>query len=285
MSAPETLNPRTMSEALTLLAEAPASTAILAGGTDLLVRMRDRRNWPERILHLGRIDELRGVDQGAEEISIGALTSHSDLLRLQEQSGWGALLAQAARQIGSVQIRNRGTIGGNLVNASSAGDLIPALYVLEARLVLCSSQGTRELPVAGFFTGAGKTACRADEILNQVVFSRPAQHEKGLFIKLGQRRAQAISKVMLALWYGEEQGKLVNVRIALGAVASTVVRCPRTEAHLTGRRLTSQVISQASRIVQEEVQPISDIRSTAGYRRQMCGVLLVQALEHILAAS
>ncbi len=274
----ETYNPKTLTEALELLAQAPETTAVLAGGTDLLVRLQNRKTWPERIVHIGFIEELRGVQAG-KEIRIGALTTHSELVRLHGQGGWGDLLAASAREIGSVQIRNRGTLGGNLVNASPAGDLIPALSVLEARLVLRSVRGTRDVPVGDFFTAPGQTLRAADELLTQVIFPRPAEEETGVFIKLGQRRAQAISKVMLALWCGSKGKTLRNVRIALGAVAPTVVRCPRTEALLTAESLAPELIARAARMVEQEVRPIGDIRSTEGYRRRMCGALLTQALE------
>ncbi len=279
MSDISTFNPNSLNEALTLLAQAPEETVVLAGGTDLQVRLKNRQICPTRIIHIGFIPELSGLQETDHEIQIGALTTHSELLRFQGQGTWCKLLASAAAEIGSVQIRNRGTIGGNLINASPAADLLPVLAVLEARLVLNSVNGCREVPIDEFFTGPGQTVRQPDEILTQVVLPQPAATETGRFIKLGQRRALAISKTMLALCCEIRQDKLHNPRIALGAVAPTVVRCPRTEALLTDQRLTDELIARASSLVQDEVAPISDLRSTADYRREMCGVLLTQVLE------
>jgi CO/xanthine dehydrogenase FAD-binding subunit len=186
----------------------------------------------------------------------------------------------AARLVGSPQIRNRGTLGGNLANASPAGDSIPPLYVLDARVVLASADGTRAVPVAEFFTGPGQSLRAQHEIITAVELPVNGKR-RSVFMRLGQRQALAISKVSIAVSLVLADETVRDVRIALGAVAPTVVRARRAEDALHGHRLENSVITAACAAAEADASPISDLRSNAGYRRAMCRELLSRALHHL----
>ena len=273
-----TYSPRTLNDALAWWTDHPDAT-LLAGGTDILVRLRDALVWPP-LLDLTQIEELRGIDLHGGRVRIGALATYTQIETNASVCEHAGVLAQAARLVGSPQIRNRGTIGGNLANASPAGDTLPALFVLEATLDLVSATGTRRVPIATFFTGPGKTLLQPQELIAGVTFA-PVPGARGVFLRLGQRRALAISKVSLALLLTARAGRIADLRIALGAVAPTVIRAPRTEAALRGAALAHPPLDSARAAVQEEAVPITDIRSEKDYRREMCAVLLERALQRL----
>lgn len=256
---------------------------LLAGGTDLIPRMKDDINYPDVIIEITDIAELKGIELQNQTLLIKAGTTFAEIAESELVRQGASLLACAARQIGSVQIRHRATIGGNVVNASPAGDSIPPLYVLQAQLHLLSFRnGTiteRKIPVEKFFVGPGQTIIQGDELLTAISFPLPEPDSTGVFLKLGQRRAMAISKVNLALLAKAVNGRIEWVRLALGAVAPTVVRAYQTEAALTGKSIDDTTsIERAMEIVKSEVSPIDDIRSETWYRREMCGVLLNRAI-------
>jgi len=275
-----TYSPTTVVEACEVLARA-AGARVLAGGTDLLVRLKDQATWPP-LVDIGRIEALRGVFCDAGMLRIGALTTWTELAEHPSIAAHARVLAQAAEHVGSPQIRNRGTLGGNLANASPAGDALPPLMVLEAQIEIARGGRTRRVAIGEFFLGPGRTVLTADEVI-VAVWLPSAARRRGAFVRLGQRAALAISKVALALTLREEGGVLRDVRIALGSVAPTVIRARAAEDILCGQRPTDAVIASASAAAAAAAKPISDVRSNLEYRRAMCAELLREALRQALA--
>ncbi|MEA1928681.1 MAG: xanthine dehydrogenase family protein subunit M [Candidatus Auribacterota bacterium] len=277
---------RTLQEALDILRESNESTGILAGGTDLLVMIQEKLISPAMVLDISGLDELREIEELDDgRIRLGALVTHGRIAESALLEEKAIPLVEACTEVGSPQIRNLGTIGGNLVMASPSGDSLPALYVLGAEIVLSSTEGERVLPIEDFLIGVKKSVIRPDELLVAVIFPGMLPEDRGFFRKLGQRKALAISKVSTAAVISFGDGVIASSRIALGAVATTVIRTPRTESFLAGRALTPEVISEAAGICSEESRAITDIRSNAAYRDEMAGLLLSRGLEEIAAGS
>ena len=272
--------PKYIDEALELLSEKNPPQP-LAGGTDLLVLRKDNPERFSSLMLLENLQELSGIRKENDRIHIGSFTTHTDIEQSPALNEYAPVLSSAASEIGSVQIRNRGTIGGNIINASPAGDLIPPLIALDAILVLQSAKEKREIPVRDFFLAPGKSVRQPHELLVAIHFDVPDVRERGVFLKLGPRKAQAISKVMLAVQALVHHGAVEWIRIAIGAVAPTVIRAPQTEALLQGKKFTPELIEEAKETVRREVSPITDIRSTADYRQHVTGVLLERALKSI----
>jgi CO/xanthine dehydrogenase FAD-binding subunit len=234
----------------------------MAGCTDLYVNLNFGTLKEKRFLNLWSLDALRGIRLRGKNLSIGALTTYTELQRSALVRRRLPMLAAAAREVGGVQIQNRGTIGGNVVNASPAGDTLPVLAAAEAVLVLGSADGKRRVPFADFYTGYRRSVMRADELL--LAIEVPPIAGRQIFRKVGTRAAQAISKVVLAAVVGP------SPRIAVGSVAPTVVRARRTEEVLA----RGGSIDEARTALDSEIAPIDDLRSTAAYRRLVCGNLL-----------
>ena len=255
------LDPSTLKEALVMLRdEAPLTP--LAGCTDVYVNLNFGTAKEKRYLNLWGLDSLRRIRMKGKVLSIGALATYTDLIRSPLVEKRVPMLVSAAREVGGVQIQNRGTLGGNIANASPAGDTLPVLAAAGAVLVLESASGARRVPFGAFFTGYRKSVRRQDELITSVEI--PEITGRQWFRKVGTRAAQAISKIVIAGVGGPEP------RIALGSVAPTVVRATRTEAALAG----GATLAEAQRILLEEIAPIDDIRSTAVYRRRVAVNLL-----------
>jgi carbon-monoxide dehydrogenase medium subunit len=235
------------------------------------------------------VTRIPGLDQIALNegtITLGPLLTHGQAVRSDLLVQRGFPLAQACWQVGSPQIRNRGTVAGNLVNASPAGDTITPLYALEATVVLASSQrGTRELSCEEFFLGVRRTALQPDEMLVGVRFPPLGPNQRGGFLKLGLRQAQAISVVDVAVVLTFEGDDINKARIALGAVAPTIIRASQAEESLLGGPLTSQAAARAGELAAAAARPIDDIRGSAEYRRAMVGVLTTRALRQLMSGS
>lgn len=271
----------TIEDALNFLARHGDETQPLAGGTDLVVRLRDGRASPRWVLDLSRLDQLRtvtvaGTTAGEPRLCLGALTTFTQVIGSPVIARHAPLLAEACRTVGSTQVRNRGTIGGNCVTASPAGDSLPALLALEAELVLLSAAGERRVRAADFFSGPGVTRRRPDELLAYIWLSGQSERERSIYLKLGQRNALAISVISLAL-----RLTCTGAAVAFGAVAPTPLRARRAEEALAGHALDSDTIARAAALAREEVSPITDIRATAEYRREMAAVLLKRGLERL----
>lgn len=270
-------SPNRLEAAYALLADASAAAwRPLAGGTDLMVQMTGEIGEPpERVLDIWALDELRGISVDAGALVIGALTTYTELRRSPVVAEFVPALADAAATIGAAQIQNRGTVGGNAVNASPAGDTLPLLLALGAEMVLGSSSGERSVRADDFWPSYRATARRGDELLLRIRI--PLVPDRVVrFRKIGTRRAQAISKVVMVLaWRAStEEGPWTDVRLALGSVAATTIRAHATEAMLEGAHPTRETADAAIAALTAELQPIDDVRSTSDYRRLVsCRVL------------
>lgn len=268
---------RDLREALTLLDREPG-WRVFAGGTDLMVLMEAGKLPPARYLSLWNVPELRGVLTSAELVTIGALTTYTDVLHDETLAAEFPLLCAAARETGSVATQNRGTIGGNIANASPAADTPPALLVYDAELELLSSGGRRTVAYDAFHRGYKVMDLAPNEIIGSIRVRRGRSHWRQRFRKVGTRRAQAISKVCFAAGADLDDGVVRDIRIAFGSVAPTVVRCRRAEDAVRGQRLDPGAIARAIAALSADIAPIDDIRSTAVYRRRVAQNLLQEFL-------
>jgi xanthine dehydrogenase small subunit len=274
---PPSESPTRLEVAYALLADADgAPWRPLAGGTDLMVQLTGEIGQPpDRILDIWRLDELRGISVEPDALVIGALTTYAEIRRSPLVAEFVPSLADAAATIGAAQIQNRGTIGGNAINASPAGDTLPVLLAVGATFVLGSANGERSVAADDFWPAYRTTARRDDELLVRVRIPLAADRQLR-FRKVGTRRAQAISKVVIALAWevasgGEAWGR---VRLALGSVAATPIRAAAAEATLEGAAPTRETADAAAAALMAELQPIDDVRSTADYRRLVAGRVL-----------
>jgi CO/xanthine dehydrogenase FAD-binding subunit len=275
-------SPATLVEAYRVLAERGRAVKIIAGGTDLMVLMNAHLLDAAEVLDLWRMNELRGIADEGEALRIGALTTYTQLIRSPLINQYAPALAAASRTIGAVQIQNRGTIGGNIVNASPAGDSLPVLAAFEAEVEVGSTRGLRRVAFGQFYTGYRRTVLEGDELVLAVRVPKLKSDERDFFYKVGTRRAQAISKVVMAA-KAKMAGRMIEAfSIGLGSVAPTVIRAPQTEALLAGAELTPALMEQARQIIAQEVTPITDLRSTEHYRRTVSGNVLVKFLRRLI---
>ncbi|HEX5706050.1 MAG TPA: xanthine dehydrogenase family protein subunit M [Pyrinomonadaceae bacterium] len=273
--------PRDLGEALALLAERPGEWRPFAGGTDLMVLFEAGRLAHRKFVSIWRLAELRGVEETDAHVTLGALTTYADVRASATMQREFPILCRAAAETGGLAIQNRGTLGGNIANASPAADSPPGLIAYGAQVELLSASGARWVEYENFHTGYKQTVMRADELVARVRLPRPAPGATHYWHKVGTRRAQAISKVCLAAYAELEGARVGEVRIALGSVAPVVLRCRRTEDALRGRELDAATIEEAARMLSEEVAPIDDIRSTARYRRKVSENLLREFLAQL----
>ena len=270
--------PARLSEAYALMTSAPHVP--IAGGTDLMVRITGEiGDPPERLLDLSRLRELRGISLEAGTLVVGASTTYTELRRSTLCREHLPALVEVAATIGAVQIQNRGTLGGNIANASPAGDTLPILLATDAEIVVGSARGDRTIPAADFFPAYRRTALLPDELILRIRFPLPPGRQV-CFRKVGTRRAQAISKIVMAVsWRAHgPSGGWSDVRVALGSVAATPIRATGTEAALEGQRPTPEVADRAAEILAAELNPIDDVRSTATYRRTVAARVLHRIL-------
>ena len=272
-------------ETLLQAAEAVAggSATILAGGTDLMLQTAAGNiAYESRLVNIRRIAELRGISRQGDEIRIGAVTTITDIHNDELLSRMAPVLFEAANHFAGSQIRNVATIGGNICNASPAGDTLPALLVLDAEVELtCCSAGSvsqRRLPLTDFLTGPGQTAMAANELLSAIIFRVPEHRAEATFIKSGPRPAMEISVVSAAISAIRDFNVLFHVRLAFGAVAPVPLRATATEAFIEGKTLDDDLIEQAVDILMTEINPIDDVRATAWYRRHLAAVYLRRLL-------
>jgi xanthine dehydrogenase small subunit len=257
--------PKSLNDALKLLRDEEALTP-MAGCTDLYVALNFGTLQDRRFLNLWGLDALRAIERRDGRLWIGALATHTDLIRSALVRRQAPMLAAAAREIGGVQIQHRGTIGGNVANASPAGDTLPVLAALDAVVVLRSAQRRRSVPFTDYYTGYRKTVRGYDELIEG--FEIPPVRGTQWFRKVGTRSAQAISKVVMAVVVGPDP------RVAIGSVAPTVLRLRRTEAAIA----RGASLADAQQTLALEISPIDDIRSTAEYRRRIAANLLALSL-------
>jgi CO/xanthine dehydrogenase FAD-binding subunit len=272
--------PHSLRHALEVMAAEP-SVIPIAGGTDLMVLLALGGLREGHLLDLRPLGELRGVRAAPNETVIGALTTYRELATHPAVAERYPALVQAARLSGAWAIQNRGTLGGNLANASPAADSPPALLAYGARLELVSVRGSRWVDYADFHLDYKRTARASDELIARIALAMPPEPATHFYRKVGTRKAQAISKVCLAGLAPMRDGRLGEVRLALGAVAPTVVLARQTAAYLSGRRTTEIDRAAARETLEAEIAPIDDARSSAWYRRQVAGNLLEQFLDAI----
>ncbi|MBK8834914.1 MAG: FAD binding domain-containing protein [Anaerolineae bacterium] len=278
------LAPASLDEALEALAARAPNARLIAGGTDLLIELDLGVRAPCALIDISRLPGLDGISIDAGIVHLGPLVTHAQVVADPRLRTAAAPLALACREIGAPQIRNRGTVAGNLITASPANDSITALMALDAEVTLRSVQGQRVVALRDFYTGVRKTVMRPDEMLTDIAFAALAEDERGAWIKLGLRRAQAISLVNTAVTIARDSaGRITRARIALGAVTPTIVRVPEAEAALVGGRLGDAAIAAAAKLARAAAHPISDVRASAEYRLDMVGVLVARALRAILA--
>ena len=274
---PPVASPRSLADAYALLAADRYRP--VAGGTDLLVQITgELGDPPERVLDIWHLDELRGIRMEANELVIGALTTYAEIRRSPIIAEFLPAFAEAAVTIGAAQIQNRGTIGGNAMNASPAGDMLPLLLACDANLFAGTAAGERSIPVADFWPAYRRTALEPTELLLRIGIPLPAGRQLR-YRKVGTRRAQAISKVVMALaWQAEGDAAWRNVHLALGSVAPTPVRAAATEAVLEGAVAAEAIADRAASTLADELSPIDDVRSSADYRRAVAARVLHRLL-------
>jgi carbon-monoxide dehydrogenase medium subunit len=272
--------PATLDAALDLLAELGPRARPIAGGTDLIVELdRRAREGIEVLVDLSRLPGLDGIDDDGDVVRLGPLVTHNDVIASALLRERALPLAQACLEVGSPALRNRATVVGNLVTASPANDTISALWALDARVVARSAAGSRVIPVRELYAGLRRTVLAPGELVVAIEVPKPASTAEGLFVKLGQRRAQAISVVHLAVVLDRGGDGIVRrASLALGSVAPTVVSAAAAEERLVGGALDDDSIAEAARLAAQGVTPIDDVRATAVYRSEEIEVMVRRAL-------
>ena len=260
------ISPATLPEALAALAGEPGVWQPFAGGTDLMVLLEAGKLPHKNYLNIWSLAELRGIDVSAGHLTLGALTTYTEVQTHSILREEFPMLCQAASETGGLAIQNRGTLGGNIVNASPAADSPPALLAYDAEVELVSTTGSRWVPYESFHTAYKQTVMRPDELLARIRLPRLSQKLVHYYRKVGTRKAQAISKICLAAAARVNAGKLDHIRIALGSVAPVPLRCRKTEAVLEGAAPDESLIAKGRSELSREIAPIDDIRSTKDYR-------------------
>jgi carbon-monoxide dehydrogenase medium subunit len=273
--------PISLNQAFELMQQSSGPARYIAGGTDLMVQIKQGLIRPETLISLRNIPELQGIEEAEAGLRIKGLTLMRDIEThplIREQT---PVLQQAVASLANIQVRNVATLGGNLVNASPAADSIPPLLVLDSRLVLAGPEGERTVDIADFFLGPGQTALQSGEILKAVTIPRHSLQAPAAFMKIG-RSAQDLALVNAAALLRMEEGTCTVCRLAAGAVGSTPLRLKQAEALLTGRSITAELLDTLETRVRETVSPISDVRAGAAYRRDLAGTLVKRSIEEAL---
>lgn len=268
--------PQTLADLWSLL-NADSSALIFSGGTDLFVKMRADKVAATTLIGLERIAELRDIREEDGVIRIGACAAHENILRHPLIAAHLPVLIQALRTLGSPPIRTAGTIGGNICTASPAGDTLPPLYVLRAKVEIASQKGSRSMPISDFIVGPGQTRLAAGEIVAAVCVKKPVKFNVHHFEKVGQRKSMSCAIASMAALLGvTPSGVIEECRLAWGSVGSTVTTDTGIEDFLTGKILSQETLSAAARQVSRLVSPIDDVRATVDYRRTVSGNLLLR---------
>jgi len=279
------LAPTTLDEALSLLAQHQGKARVIAGGTDLVPKLKRREiGAPDYVIDLKGIAGLDEIKQDAHGLTIGALVTIGAVEtspQIQQKFG---ILAQAAQSMASPQVRNRGTIAGNICNAVPSADSAPALLTIGARLKLISQKGQRTVGIEDFFTGPSRTALTDEEILAEILLPDMPPNSKGVYLKLTPRRAMDLAIVGVAAVAVPEDGVCKDIRIALGAVAPTPLRAKKAEEVLKGQKFDDNLIEKAAKTAAGQARPIDDHRASAEYRRDMVEVLVRRAIKQAIGS-
>jgi len=270
-------------QAIRLLTEKGARARIVAGATDLMLELeRGVRKGVDTLIDVSRIPGFDRISLDEDNrIHLGPLVTHNDAAASALLRARAYPLARAAWEVGAPQIRNRATVAGNLITASPANDTITPLMALGASVTLVSTRGERTVPLAEFYTGVRKTVMQPDELLVDISFPALSESQRGTFIKMALRRAQAISLVNAAVILDVQAGAVSSAAITLGAVAPTIIHAREAESYLAGKKLTDEVIAEAARLAMEASRPIDDIRASAAYRRELTRVSVLRGLRSI----
>ncbi len=276
----DVLTPQSLDEALNILHQGQTGLRIVAGGSDVVVQLRDGVIRAKKLLNILSLKELRFITKKGDRIHIGSLATYSDIINSQLTRDHAWILTEAARQIGAIQLQNTATIGGNLGNASPAGDSLPPLYALDAVVITRSKAGQREIPIEQFFVAYRKTALRPDELIEEVYFNEMNSKDRGAYIKIGLREANAISivDVAVALRARSPHESFAEARVALGAVAPTIRRARKSEQALTHTPLNDETMWKAASLAADDAAPITDIRGSGEYRKDLVVSSVYQAL-------
>ena len=273
--------PASLAEALAMLANEPGVWKPFAGGTDLMVLLESGNLRHHNYINIWPLQELHQIEISEQHITLGALTTYTDIQQHPILRDEFPMLCRAASETGGLAIQNRGTLGGNIINASPAADSPPALLAYDAEIELTSQSGTRWIPYHGFHTGYKTMQMGSVELLTRIRLPRHTSNCYHYYRKVGTRKAQAISKVCLAAVGWKRDGQISDVRIALGSVAPIVIRCVRTEDTLRDKAISPETIELARESLINEITPIDDIRSTASYRLRVATNLLADFLEKL----
>ena len=278
--------PQKIEEALEILSRYREEIKVIAGGTDLLIQYYDRLYEVGTWLDLKNIKELKDIRINKNQMEIGAMVTHTQLEKSEDIKKYFPILSQAAADIGSPQIRNRGTIGGNIVNASPAGDLLAPLMAYDAQFKLLSTQGERIVPAEEFFIGPKKTILEQAQLLTGIILPLPFERTFGCWIKIGKRKALIISTITLALVaeMAEDNKTVKDVRTCLGSVAPTPIEVKEVREKMIGKNFNHLDFNQLGQIVEDKISPIDDIRGTREYRKDVAKNIMINALEEIDSA-
>lgn len=277
------INATQIDEVLAVLSEKGERARIVAGGTDLILELeRGVRKGIETLIDVTRIPQLDQITLDEDGvIHLGALVTHNHCVESKLIRERAYPLARAAWEVGAPQIRNRGTVAGNLITASPANDTITPLMALGASVTLQSTKGVRTIPLQDFYTGVRRTVMQPDEMLVDISFPAMKTTQRGTFVKLALRRAQAISVINVAVILDLEADSVKSASITLGAVAPTIIHAPEAETYLAGKQLTDEVLEQAAHLTMNASRPIDDIRGSAAYRREMVRVCTLRGLRSL----
>ena len=273
--------PRDLTETLDRMAKEPGVWKPFAGGTDLMVLLEAGKLPHKKFLNIWNLAELRGIQTSADHVTLGALTTYTEVRGHEILAREFPLLCRAAAETGSVATQNRGTLGGNIANASPAADSPPALLVYDAEIEIVSASGVRWIPYQQFHSGYKQMDLQPAELIRRVRVPRNKNAWRQHFRKVGTRRAQAISKVCFAAAARMDPGRIGDLRIVLGSVAPTALRAVRTEEVLRGQRPEPAILRVAQDALAREIAPIDDIRSTLRYRRTVARNLLAEFIESL----
>ena len=276
--------PKTIEEACDLLWKAEGKAKIIAGGTDLVIGLRNGDLSPQFIIDITRIEELRKIVEKNGTVSIGAAATHSEIASSSLVKKYGKVLSDAASEIGSPQIRNIGTVGGNIINASPAADTIPPLMVLNASGRVVSKEGERQAPLCELFKGPYKTNLKPDELLVQVTFQKLPSDMRSSFVRLARRDAMAIARVNVAivLQIEKRNRRIEDIRISVGSVTPIPQRMLEAEAFLKGKSPDEESLQKASLKVSETMIQQSGIRPSTSYKKPVVGALFIRAMRKVL---